>query len=993
MQKDEFTNFRRVRRHRFLLLILLQILFYSYQFNHSQILNVKRYSTDENLTNSIVTSVTQDKDGYLWVSTLNGVNRYDGVNFKNFYVKDGLVDRVVISSFADSKGNVWFGTYAGLSKYKNGKFTNFDSTNGFRSYPIWDIIEDDSGNIWTKIKAEGLAVIRPDNSIKYYNSKNGLPDEFIITIAKANNNKILFLTKSGISFFDGKNVSKLEMDSKIQFQHLKYMIVDSENNIWLTGNSHYRVLIKYDFKKTTIYSIKDGLIDAGSTSLHIDKHNNIWVGTKIGLCRFSNGKFTKYSEVNGIPSSTILSIFSDFEGNTWLGTYEDGLVKIPPPAFSFYNKSSGLSSEIITNILGDHIGNLYLSTLNGLNIFNPKSNSFKEVKLNVSRNFIQRIKVDNQGNIFMASPAELFSYKDEKLNLLGKVAGTTRINALFIDSKNNIWIGTNNDSKTYMINSDSKIKFDSTTQVLDIQANGFFEEKSGILWIGTSEGVLVKYHNNIFTKITDSIYIKDHPLQSLHVDDDGTVWIATQGAGLIKYKNGIFKQYLMSDGLSSNECYLMLKCDKGFYWIGTDKGLNKFDGKKFSVYKTYDGLPTNHFMFNSSHKDPSGILWFGTNKGLVRFDPNVENQNTTPPPIHITKVAVINSEIDFTSSIELDHSENHITIDFSGIAFNNSDKISYRYRLNNIQDNWTSTKSRQVNFSFIPPGEYLFEVYAISENGLKSPVPAALTFIIYPPFWNTIWFRILVVLLLIAIGLIYYKRSIKVVENRNIYLEKMVNERTQELRFEQSKSEELIKSIIPEVLIPELKETGHVQPKKYKCATILFSDFQDFTTTSNQLEPDILIKELNDIFENFDRITTSNKIEKLKTIGDSYMIAGGIPTESTDHAVRVVKAAIEMQNFLKERNKISSVKWNMRIGINSGKVIAGIVGLHKFSYDVWGDTVNVASFMERECDPGKINISETTYELIKDRFECFPHRNFKTKWNHDFTMYYINKEV
>ncbi|MDP3831422.1 MAG: two-component regulator propeller domain-containing protein, partial [Ignavibacteriaceae bacterium] len=431
MQKDEFTNFRRVRRHRFLLLILLQILFYSYQFNHSQILNVKSYSTDENLTNSIVTSVTQDKDGYLWVSTLNGVNRYDGVNFKNFYVKDGLVDRVVISSFADSKGNVWFGTYAGLSKYKNGKFTNFDSTNGFRSYPIWDIIEDDSGNIWTKIKAEGLAVIRPDNSIKYYNSKNGLPDEFIITIAKANNNKILFLTKSGISFFDGKNVSKLEMDSKIQFQHLKYMIVDSENNIWLTGNSHYRVLIKYDFKKTTIYSIKDGLIDAGSTSLHIDKHNNIWVGTKIGLCRFSNGKFTKYSEVNGIPSSTILSIFSDFEGNTWLGTYEDGLVKIPPPAFSFYNKSSGLSSEIITNILGDHIGNLYLSTLNGLNIFNPKSNSFKEVKLNVSRNFIQRIKVDNQGNIFMASPAELFSYKDEKLNLLGKVAGTTRINALF----------------------------------------------------------------------------------------------------------------------------------------------------------------------------------------------------------------------------------------------------------------------------------------------------------------------------------------------------------------------------------------------------------------------------------------------------------------------------------------------------------------------------------------------------------------------------------
>jgi class 3 adenylate cyclase len=398
-------------------------------------------------------------------------------------------------------------------------------------------------------------------------------------------------------------------------------------------------------------------------------------------------------------------------------------------------------------------------------------------------------------------------------------------------------------------------------------------------------------------------------------------------------------------------------------------------------------------MFNSSYEDTNGSLWFGTNKGLVKLDQKFETINSTPPPIHISNVTIINTERAFNSVMELKHTENHLTIGFTGIAFNTPEKIKYKYRVLNLDDNWTTSTSRQVKFSFLPPGEYVFEVFAINENGIKSLKPATLKFIITPPFWNTIWFRSAVILMLIGGVFLFYKQNVKSIKKRSIYLEKVVDERTQELRIEQSKSEKLIKSIIPEVLISELKETGHVQPKKYESATILFSDFQDFTMISNQLEPDILLKELNEIFENFDMIVTSLKIEKLKTIGDSYMIAGGIPIESSDHAYRVVKAAIEMQSYINERNNISPVKWNMRIGINSGKVIAGIVGLNKFSYDVWGDSVNVASFMERECAPGKINISEATYKLVKNKFECLPHNNFKTKWNDDFTMYYVQKEV
>jgi class 3 adenylate cyclase len=194
--------------------------------------------------------------------------------------------------------------------------------------------------------------------------------------------------------------------------------------------------------------------------------------------------------------------------------------------------------------------------------------------------------------------------------------------------------------------------------------------------------------------------------------------------------------------------------------------------------------------------------------------------------------------------------------------------------------------------------------------------------------------------------------------------------RTQELEEERVKSNKLLRNILPADIINELREKGVIEPREYKMATLLFTDFQGFTTLSSQMPPDKLVEELNDIFKSFDAITEKYNLEKLKTIGDSYMAAGGLPRETDDHALKVVLAAIEMQDYIKERNNYSQFTWNMRSGIHSGNVIAGVVGNHKFTYDVWGDTVNIASRMERHSQPGKINITSVTYNLVKDFFNC-----------------------
>jgi adenylate cyclase len=197
-----------------------------------------------------------------------------------------------------------------------------------------------------------------------------------------------------------------------------------------------------------------------------------------------------------------------------------------------------------------------------------------------------------------------------------------------------------------------------------------------------------------------------------------------------------------------------------------------------------------------------------------------------------------------------------------------------------------------------------------------------------------------------------------------------LKKRTLELEEEKVKTDGLLHNIFPNEVVNELKENGIIEPKEYKLVTLLFTDFQGFTRLASQMSANSLVEELNDIFNNFDLIVGKNGVEKLKTIGDSYMIGAGFPKETKDHAVRIINSAFEMLDYLIKRNASSKYKWEMRIGAHSGNVVAGVVGKKKYSYDVWGETVNIANRLERNSLPGKISISGQTYELVKNYFDC-----------------------
>ena len=259
-------------------------------------------------------------------------------------------------------------------------------------------------------------------------------------------------------------------------------------------------------------------------------------------------------------------------------------------------------------------------------------------------------------------------------------------------------------------------------------------------------------------------------------------------------------------------------------------------------------------------------------------------------------------------------------------------------------------------------------------------------------------------------SLTYYKRYHTILEEQNAELQEqkikniklvveaeqtlkqneIIKAQKEEIEREKKRSDALLLNILPEEVAEELKNNDSAEARYFNDVTVLFTDFIDFTDTAARLTPKQLVNELHACFKAFDDIMGKYDIEKIKTVGDAYLAVCGLPVENHQHAENVVRAAIEIRDFMKMRKKLlGDVTFDIRIGINSGSVVAGIVGVKKFAYDIWGDTVNTAARMEQNSESGKINISETTHELVKDIFEFAYRGEIPAKGKGNLKMYYV----
>jgi adenylate cyclase len=331
-----------------------------------------------------------------------------------------------------------------------------------------------------------------------------------------------------------------------------------------------------------------------------------------------------------------------------------------------------------------------------------------------------------------------------------------------------------------------------------------------------------------------------------------------------------------------------------------------------------------------------------------------------------------------------------------GIVFTMEDDalVEYSYFMAGPDSEWTVWTDRAYKeYTNLDAGRYTFK-YRYREKGAgDSNGGGSFSFRVRPPWYFSLLALIIYPLLLIAGGIMMRRRTHRLYMERQSRLEQLIAERTEELQHEKEKSDSLLANMLPKGTAEEIMSKGKADKRKYNFVTVLFSDIQGFTKIAEEMNPETLIDELDRFFFHFDSVVEKYRIEKIKTIGDAYMCAGGIPERNRTNPVEVVLAALEMQKYMQEMKSDPSRPaarfWDIRVGIHTGTVVAGVVGHKKITYDIWGDTVNTASRMESSGEAGKINISGTTYEFVKEFFTCDYRGRMPVKYKGDLDMYFV----
>ena len=518
----------------------------------------------------------------------------------------------------------------------------------------------------------------------------------------------------------------------------------------------------------------------------------------------------------------------------------------------------------------------------------------------------------------------------------------------------NLWLGSENVAY--------KVRVDDEAKPIEIKAYYFNTE--------TTEEVYVReIYGKPFFFLRSGIYGFDVEKDSIYYNDE----VNQRFFNRYRY---IFSQNTITWILSNNE------------WININHEPELLSLKSFYL-NLFDAVQ-NIFV------DENQNLWIidGSNKLYY-----VEATNIPPTEkkfdVFFTQVKNT-SGLNFTlSNLNFDYDNSSLTFNVSAPYFVKAEGTSYQYKIEGLMNQWSDWSSNSsINFPFIPEGKYVMKVRAKNVFGQESEIKE-LKFVIHPPFYRTTWFYLLAIVAGIAALIGIIKLREKRLKREQYILEEKVKLRTKQLNIEKQKSDELLLNILPYETAEELKTKGKATARYYNLTTVLFTDFKGFTQISESITPVELVKELDKFFIGFDQVVEDYNIEKIKTIGDAYMCVGGVPARNQSNPIEAVLAGLAITDFMDEMKTIRIKEgrpfWQLRLGIHTGPIIAGVVGKKKFAYDVWGDTVNTASRMESSGEPGKVNISAATHQLVKKYFECISRGKVAAKNKGDLDMYFVDR--
>ncbi|MEZ4756094.1 MAG: adenylate/guanylate cyclase domain-containing protein [Flavobacteriales bacterium] len=981
--------------------------------------DLRNFSLEQGLPSASVNALCEDADGFLWVATKNGIARGQGSRFDAYESDSAAPGKRATALLAtqDRNGNnlLWVGFHNGnLARWAQGRYTAWRTATPLPAFPVRRILPGGGNMLWLGYRGGGVWCV--DTVTGALDERiAGLPSLRINQLARHPDGTFLAALDSGLYRWTTSRWAPVELRGELRGRRVLSIWCDSLGT--LLGTSEGYVELDAQLKPLPPAERFAGfqpltLPHPVVLSVLRTAEGALWLGTPAGLVHITKRggvpTLTTMAEANGLGHDLVRCLHRDRSGGIWAGTGFGGISKFTSDAFRYVTERDGLGSRIVSAIHRSPEGLLWFATQGGgISRFDGGTMQRLGRAEGLPSLFITCLGEDAQGYLLAGTTMHgLHRWRGDRFEPV-EVPGTRmplRINRIALAPDGSLHIATDQGAHLLANNTWTRIPL----PVRNITA---LHVDPSTVCFATDSGAFAATANGApqllpAPRIAYNAVVRD---------SKGGIWLGSEEQGLFRVVGTEVTRYGRAQGLESDAVEAVLLDAYENLWLGTKRGVHYVELDvlqeqviDITAYGPEDGFIGIESLPGAVLLDGDSSLWFGTVRGAIRYDPRAVIEDPQEPATHLLDMQLFYERPDWSpwckgklgnglpQELELPHDKNHLTFVFTGISLAYPEKVRYRWMLEGYDQDWSPiTATQRVTYSSIPPGDYTFKVMARNASGIWNEEPVSYRFSIAPPFWQTNTFRIGggASLLLAFFGFVRVReRNLRRDRER---LERTVAQRTNELATEKDRSDQLLLNILPASTAEELKQKGSAQARRYEHCTVLFSDFKGFSSFSSRMDSDTLVAELDHYFRLFDQLCERHGLEKIKTIGDAYMCAAGLPEPSPTHALDALLMGLGMLEGVEhsnaERRSKGLQEWPIRIGLHSGPVVAGVVGERKFAYDIWGDTVNVASRMESNGEAGMLNISGPVYAQVMDFIQVRPRGPIKVKGKGEVQMYFVER--
>jgi signal transduction histidine kinase/ligand-binding sensor domain-containing protein len=739
----------------------------------------KVWTQEHGLPQDTIRTIGQTTDGYLWLGTDEGLARFDGYEFTVF-TKDQnkLPGNSITALEAGPGGSLWIGTSGGLSLYQNGEFRNYTTKDGLPDDTILQLCADHSGTLWL---VAGIDLVKFDGKrFTVLRAGKDVPLSTVRTVYEDRRHNLWVAGFGGVLRRSGNRFETMVDSAVTGLDAINRMAEDGHGNLWISSSAG--MILRTSDGNIRRYDTREGLPDLFVRAMLLDRDGNLWAGTNNGLARFGNNRFTTLAGPEVRSQDQVRSLFEDREGNLWVGA-DDGLSRLQDDEFSVYTKAEGLPADDPTTVFQDHSGRVWLGYHDsGLVLFS--SDGFKQYtrRDGLASDEIFSIRETRDGDLLIGTRGGLTRMRGDHFTTFRPSDPLARESVYdsLEDREGRLWLALPqglaqlDGTKLHMVLPGGPL--------LNNAFVALCETSDGSIWAGTYGRGLWRLTGSEKRLFTTADGLSSDEIRALRQGSNGTLWVATFGGGLNAYTSGKFTPFMAKDGLLSDNISGVAD-DGESLWLSTTRGvcriskrqLHGFADHKVKLleplnYGVEDGLRSaqcapGYPIPGGVRRSSDGRLWFPTSRGLAVIDPNRRLHAGVAPAVHLLEATADGRPLDLSHRARLQPRTQRVQIRYTAVYLAAPERVQYWRKLEGLDPDWVRVGARRVSdYNSLAHGSYRFVVRAQLAGGPASE--ESYQFEVLPAFYETLWFRMLGVLAVLAAAWAMYHLRLRQIRYR-----------------------------------------------------------------------------------------------------------------------------------------------------------------------------------------------------------------------------------